>query len=64
MNRCNHFWKEAPEALPDIHLVMKDGKLTIDISGETLVVQRDPVAELDSGVDPLPSDVDDHIPGS
>jgi len=56
--------KEAPEALPDIHLVMKDGKLTIDISGETLVVQRDPVAELDSGVDPLPSDVDDHIPGS
>lgn len=56
--------KEAPESLPDIRMLLKDGKLTIDIGGETLVIQRDPKAELGTEVEPLPPDVDEHIPNS
>jgi hypothetical protein len=56
--------KKVHGSLPDLHLAIKDGKLNIGIGGETLVIQREPAAELGSGDEPLPADVDDHIPSS
>jgi hypothetical protein len=54
--------KDAPEGLPDLHFRLKGERLMIEIDRETLEVKRTPAVELASGVDQLPTDVDDHIP--
>jgi hypothetical protein len=54
--------REAPKELPDIQFVLKNGQLKVSIAGETLLVQRNPAAELASEANGLPDDVDGHYP--
>jgi hypothetical protein len=56
--------KESPENLPDMHLALKEGRLLIGVGRELLEIKRAPTADLDSGVDSLPDDVDNHFPSS
>lgn len=54
--------REAPDQLPELVLQMTDGQLIIRIGDEELRIRRTPKEELATPDDPLPPDVDEHIP--
>jgi len=53
---------EGPEYLPDLTLKMQKGRLLMVVGDETLEIGREPKEQLASAPDPLPSDVENHIP--
>jgi len=54
--------REAPDQLPELVLQMTDKQLTIRVGDEELKISRAPREELAGPADPLPPDVDEHIP--
>jgi len=50
-----------PQELPDFLASMRDKEIVLKIGAEELRIQRNPSAELQTEIDPLPDDVDEEV---
>ena len=53
---------EAPKKLPDLLLSLADDQIVVRVGDEQLTIERQPVEDLGSGANELPSDVDEDTP--
>jgi hypothetical protein len=54
--------REAPEKLPSFLVTLENEHIRIAVGNETVDIHREPVADLASGEDQLPDDIDEEFP--